>query len=66
MIWLIAYVTIAMIVTLGFSAWDNGVRWNTNKYIIVGVSWVLSLPLIILVLVARNLTRKRRNTDERK
>ena len=42
--WSIAgYIIIGIIVALSVAAWDNGKRWDTNRYLFLGLVWPVAL-----------------------
>jgi len=58
MIEYIVYFAIAALVSLAFAAWDNGKRWNTGKYLFLGVFWIISVPVILFVLILRKIKKR--------
>lgn len=55
MMWVILYIIIGVITALGFAAWDNGTRWDTNRYLFLGGAWIVALPIIGLILAVKKL-----------
>jgi hypothetical protein len=47
----LVYILIGVIISLCIAAWDNGVRWTTGKYLFLGFTWIISLPVMIILYI---------------
>lgn len=57
MMWAGLYGVMALFVAMSFAAWDNGKRWDMNRYLFLGATWIISLPFTLGIVLIRKYLR---------